>query len=64
MEFMIKHPIVSLLIVNEICSAVKSFADRCYVTSVVDDIPSHADDAFNAIRKGNEYKAKIGFRVA
>lgn len=64
MDFMIKHPIVTLLIVNEICSAVKSFAVRRYVTSVMDDIPRYADDTFNVIRKDNESKAKIGFRVA
>lgn len=64
MEFMVKHPIVTLLIVNEICSAVKSFANRRYVTSVMDDIPRFVDDASDVIRKDNESKAKIGFRVA
>lgn len=63
MEFM-KHPIVTLLIVNEICSAVKSFAARRCETSVLDDIPSHVNDAINTIRKDNDSKAKIGFKVA
>ena len=68
MEFLIKHPIITYLIVNEICVTIKSIACRRYEHSMTDGI---LDGVYDGLQRGmgaeendNESKAKIGFRVA
>lgn len=68
MEFMIKHPIITLLIVNEICSTIRSAVSRRYARSIADDtfnvISDELGQCADIIKEANESKAKIGFRVA
>ena len=65
--FMCKHPIIALLMVNEICTVVKSFADHKNEASILNGIGDDLDEYLGGLETKladakKKYESKeIGF---
>lgn len=60
-EFMCKHPIITLLIANELFTTIRSFADRRAHNSVLNDTVEEISKAVNKDDEGTTKAREIGF---